>query len=128
MLCGRDFHNSCNGILMRWHLLRHEPICCFFLSQNSLNPINDTVGFFLSVLKPVCRPDTVDFPAEVLQNLLPETVTVACRQARMISGPITFNSQDVGIRFVRVLYSNVDEIAGDPHLRLNFETSLFESL
>jgi hypothetical protein len=45
--------------------------------QYLFNPAQEPFDFAVSILEPVCRPDAVYLPAEVLQDFLAEPITVA---------------------------------------------------
>jgi hypothetical protein len=65
-------------------------------------------------MEPVCAPDSMESPAEALQDVLPQPVPLAGPQCTMISGPITFYGQNVSSRFVGIANGKVNTKAAEP--------------
>jgi hypothetical protein len=60
------------------------------------------------ISEPVRTPDTVEPPPEILQNLLPQPITIPSGRGGMIRRTIALDPQQVPVRIVRVLYTDID--------------------
>ena len=59
----------------------------------------------------------MDFPAELLQDFLPQAVSVASRAAGMVTSAVALDAEKVRAALRRMLHGKVDEETSHAHLR-----------
>ena len=70
----------------------------------------------------------MNLPTTMFQDILPQAVSVARRQRRVIHGSITFNAKYVFIRAGRVSDADINEVPGNTNLRHNGIPRLLEGM
>src|SRR6056297_2917186 len=74
------------------------------------------------VIEPVRRPDSMEPPAQPLEDLLAQPIPVPARLGGMIARAIALHAEDETIRPVGMPNAEIDPIAGGAHLRDNLAT------
>ena len=97
------------------------------MTPSLANRLKYAPRFSVWVLDPIRRPDAMDTPAESLENLLSEPVTVTCRLRRVVGSSVALHPEQVTIRLL-VLDPEVDAEPADSHLWDDVQTMEQESV
>lgn len=93
----------------------------------AFNCLCDSSQLLCGALEPIRAPNSMYDPSVILEDALPKTISVTRGTGRVISRPITFNSQDISPRFLLIHHGKVNKKAGYSHLGVNLETQSFHS-
>jgi hypothetical protein len=68
---------------------------------------------------PVCRPDAINLPAEVLQDLLTKPIALAGYTRRVVGNSVTFDAKDVSPSVLWVDDCEINPKACSAHLTVH---------
>ena len=85
------------------------------------------VEFQLAIAEPLSRPDPMESPAFVFQDLLTQSVAVASCRRRVVARSVGLNRQDHPPRLVWMRTGKVNAISGDAVLSRNGDPSSFQA-
>ena len=99
-----------------------------FLGDALLESLDESLLLGLLIQKPIGRPNAIQVPSATFDDLLPQSIAIACRSRRVVSRPIAFDSQQIRPISLASANSDVDEIARHPNLKHRFEPIGFHDL
>ena len=92
-----------------------------FLGDALLESLDESFLLGLLIQKPIGRPNAIQVPSATLDDLLPQSIAIACRSRRVVSRSIAFDPQQIRAISLASANSDVDEIARHPNLKYRFE-------
>jgi hypothetical protein len=111
---------------LEWSLYRPNTFCWHIFYLNLAKAFDNFVNLAPTVFEPIGGPYATDVPAQVLQDCLPQAVSIAGRLSRVITRAITFYAESKGPRLLPVSYADVDSKPRHSDLWLAFVATVLQ--
>ena len=83
-----------------------------------LDGCHEFAQLIIGTMKPICTPDSVDYPSPAFKDRLPQTVAVTSRTRTVVVGPVALDAQYIAARVPWINNGQVDEEPGHSDLRV----------